>query len=195
MKICSKCKAIKKLSDFYVNKVRVDGYHSACKECHKSDNKVRKNKNRQNPFFKEKELAYKKEYRARTVIERKEYMKVWHEKNAEQQAEYRAKYREKNLEYFKQYAQENKGAVNAKTRRRQVAKMQRMPLWLTENDHKVMWGFYEIAAMLSKHNNEPWEVDHKIPLQGKLVSGLHIPSNLQLLRRSENRCKNNRFGV
>jgi 5-methylcytosine-specific restriction endonuclease McrA len=38
-----------------------------------------------------------------------------------------------------------------------------------------------------------FEVDHKIPLNGINVSGLHIPENLQVLSRRENRSKGNRF--
>ena len=80
------------------------------------------------------------------------------------------------------------------TRRRKHIKL-RTPAWLTKDNHKVIWGFYAIAAMLTKHNNEPWAVDHIIPLLGKNVSGLHVPSNLQLLRSSDNLKKSNQFEV
>lgn len=36
-------------------------------------------------------------------------------------------------------------------------------------------------------------VDHVIPLQGALVSGLHVEYNLQYLTRSQNAAKKNRF--
>ena len=195
MKTCSKCRIAKPATDFYKNKVMADGFCSYCMDCHKSQGKARKAIKRADPEFKAKELAYKKEYRQRTVEQRKQYAQEWRKKNIEAQAEYRKQYRLDNADYFINYAKENKAAVNARTRKRQAAKLYRTPAWLTKNDYKVMWGFYEIAAMLSKHNDEPWEVDHKIPLQGKLVSGLHVPSNLQLMRSSDNRVKANKFEV
>lgn len=172
-----------------------DGLHSLCIVCHKAYGKARKAIKRADPEFKAKELAYKKEYRQRTVEQRKQYMKEWHSKNADAQVEYRKQYREDNVDYFKNYNQVNKTKILVNTRRRQAAKLQRTPKWMTESDHKVIWGFYEIAAMLTKHNKEAWEVDHIIPLQGKLVSGLHVPSNLQLMRAFDNRSKANRFEV
>jgi hypothetical protein len=89
----------------------------------------------------------------------------------------------------------NPAKVIANTTGRKKHIKLRTPAWLTKDDHNTIWGFYSIAAMLTKHNNEKWEVDHVIPLLGKNVSGLHVPSNLQLLRSSDNLKKSNQFKV
>lgn len=72
---------------------------------------------------------------------------------------------------------------------------QRTPAWLSQHDRLHMRCIYSVAAMLTRHNQEPWHVDHIIPLQGKNVSGLHVPSNLRVMRGAENISKKNKFEV
>ena len=54
---------------------------------------------------------------------------------------------------------------------------------------------YNASAYLNKHNvgGQKWEVDHIIPLQGKIVSGLHIHTNMQIIPKRENCRKSNKF--
>ena len=83
----------------------------------------------------------------------------------------------------------------ATTAKRRAARMNRTPAWLTDFDKLKIKCIYSVAAMLTRENKEEWTVDHIIPLQGKLVSGLHVPSNLQVMRGSENYAKINKFEV
>jgi len=105
------------------------------------------------------------------------------------------KHREKILTQKKTYRQNNKGKVNALVSARKKVVRQRTPAWLSDFDKLKIKCMYQIAAMLTRENNEPWHVDHIIPLQGKLVSGLHVPANLQVMRGSENVRKKNKFEV
>jgi len=93
----------------------------------------------------------------------------------------------------KLWKKQNIGAINAHTAKRRAAKLQRTPSWLTETDFERIGNEYKLAALLTKLNKEPWHVDHVIPLQGKLVSGLHVPSNLRVLRGTDNVIKANKF--
>jgi hypothetical protein len=195
MKTCSKCKTSKPVTDFYKNKVMAGGLHSFCIACHKANGKARKAVKRADPEFKAKELAYKKEYRQRTVEQRKQYMQEWHAKNVEAQTEYRKQYRLDNQKYFQEYNQINKTKILVHVRKRQASKLQRTPKWLTDIDMERISTQYQLAALLTKVTNSPWEVDHIIPLQGKSVSGLHVPSNLRVITRAKNRSKQNKMEI
>lgn len=101
-----------------------------------------------------------------------------------------------NLEKVKSYAKKtkanNKGRVNAHTVRRRLAKINRTPAWLTPDDHWIIEQAYELAAMRTKMFGFSWHVDHTLPLQGKTVSGLHVPTNLQVIPAVDNIRKGNR---
>jgi hypothetical protein len=105
----------------------------------------------------------------------------------------------KNPEKVKRYASKvkktHKGAVNASTAARRAARIQRTPKWLTEDDFWMIEQAYELAACRTKLFGFPWHVDHEIPLQGKIVSGLHTPYNLRVIPGAENVKKGARYGV
>jgi len=113
-------------------------------------------------------------------------------------AKARLRYHQKkqwNAERKKAYRGKHKHLTNANASKRRAALLQRIPIWQTEFDELKIKCIYSVAAMLTKVNNEPWTVDHIIPLQGKIVSGLHVPSNLQLMRARENEAKRNKYEI
>ena len=87
---------------------------------------------------------------------------------------------------------ENKARVLAATRKRQMAKLQRTPPCA---DMSAINEFYVEAKRLEELTGIKFHVDHIVPLQGELVSGLHVAANLQLLPAHENLSKSNSFDV
>jgi hypothetical protein len=83
-------------------------------------------------------------------------------------------------------------AYHAKER---AAKLNRTPKWLTDEDLRLMEEVYFLARLRAEKTDMSWHVDHIIPLRGKLVSGLHVLSNLQVITATENLSKSNKYNV
>jgi hypothetical protein len=105
------------------------------------------------------------------------------------------KHKEAALVAKKTYRAENKGKINALCAARKTAVKQRTPHWLNAFDRLKIRCMYQLAAMYTRESNESWHVDHVIPLQGALVSGLHVPNNLRVIRGLDNIKKKNRYEV
>jgi ribosomal protein L3 len=91
------------------------------------------------------------------------------------------------------WQQNNKDIANANTRKYQASKLKRTPIWLSEEQITDLQSFYTMAKELE--TVFPWKqhVDHIVPLQGKTISGLHVPWNLQIISAKENISKGNRY--
>ena len=101
--------------------------------------------------------------------------------------------RELYLEYSKNYYNNNKSKAFAKSAKRRATKIQRTPPWLSEICLEEIKTIYKRAQLIKLFTGETWHVDHIIPLQGKTVSGLHVPWNLQILPAEDNLRKANKF--
>jgi hypothetical protein len=75
--------------------------------------------------------------------------------------------------------------------KRRAAEISRTPAWADLDAIKVI---YQDAAEFRAAGLEV-DVDHRVPLQGVLVSGLHVPENLRVCLSSFNRSKSNTFQI
>lgn len=129
--------------------------------------------------------------------ETKQRVAEWNEANRDRVAAARkrwyAKNKEKNDANARKYAAENPTWKAAHCAKRRTNKLRACPAWITQEQLKEIEVFYQEAKRLFKETGIPHHVDHIVPLQGKLVSGLHVPWNLQVLTASANSRKNNSY--
>jgi hypothetical protein len=102
------------------------------------------------------------------------------------------KRRDFERERTKNYRTANKGKINYYTGKRKAARLQRTPSWLTPEDKWLIEEVYDLATKRTQATGVSWHVDHKYPLRGKTISGLHVPLNLQVILGSENSRKGNK---
>ena len=99
---------------------------------------------------------------------------------------------ESRAAYLRQYQQKNPSKVRAWAMKYHASKLQRTPAWLTEDDLWMIEQAYDIAVKRTQVTGVMFQVDHIVPLQGKTVSGLHVPWNLQVITEFANKQKGNR---
>jgi hypothetical protein len=124
---------------------------------------------------------------------REQKARLWEKQNPEKIKKSKQKWSQQNPEKKKKanrgWQQNNKFLVAKYARTRQATKKQRTPTWANQSEI-TMW--YEVAEVLSR-SGVKFHVDHVVPMQGKTVSGLHVPENMQVLPASLNISKNNQW--
>ena len=181
-KRCATCKKIKGIAEYTKRTRSADGLNYECKMCvkkyHRKWQKENKDKVKkiQEAFFK-RHATTKSEYQ-------KDWQKEYNKMNYQRYKEARKKYYK---EYFEKYPHRH-------TSKRVLADMRKSgaaPKWLDKDMLMEIDSFYECAKALKTVRGIQYEVDHIIPLISKYVCGLHVPWNLQILTKEENREKGN----
>jgi hypothetical protein len=177
MKTCTRCHETKPLDLFPVDRDKRrknPGHKSECKACVNERAKAWAAAN------KERLQAYRVEYHQQNSERLSAKYKAWYEANADR----------KN-EAVRAWHQENPDRSNAISSRRRAAKLQASPAWADQGAIRAVYA--EAAAMRALGIDV--HVDHIVPLQGELVSGLHVHQNLQLLLASDNMAKCNKYDI
>lgn len=174
MKVCSCCKQEKDLSSFGKNKYNLDDYQYYCKTCRKE--------------------GY---YKNRTLIINKS--KLWYKENKELKQQYDRKRRLLFGDSLRQYDKDRSTTIsriinaNKSTATRRAKKRNATVSWDVEFTSFVIKEAYALAKQREIIFGFKWHVDHIIPLQGKIVCGLHVWNNFQVIPAIINIKKSNHF--
>lgn len=142
--------------------------------------------------------AYQKEYRTANKDSISESKKRWSTVNAAHKAEQDRQYAlanpERRAKARRKWVSANPGKDTACKAKNHVSRLLRVPKWLSADDHWLLEQAYELAALRTRMFGFAWHVDHILPLHGRKVSGLHVPTNVQVIPGVENCRKGNRVG-
>lgn len=163
-KKCLCCGQLKDLAQFSEDRPRKDGLKVYCRAC----------ANTKRVEFAKANPGYHRKYML-SGAKNSEHVKKWQRENKEKHRIKQERWRLKNP------WSSVKAAVKARAKLRN-----RMPSWLSA---EALWEIHHIYQRRLPTDH----VDHIIPLNGKDVSGLHVPWNLQYLTAEENKIKRNSF--
>ena len=119
-------------------------------------------------------MRYTEFYKPRRL----ELNRIWREANPKRVHASRLRWLAKNPNH------KNNAAAAARVMKRYAAQKNAIPKWA---DFPKIDAMYREASRLGMH------VDHIVPIQSKIVCGLHVHDNLQLLDPKANFGKGNRF--
>lgn len=153
--------------------------------------------------------ALRRVSKAEEIAEKK---REYYQKTREEAiARSRARYAEKRNEVLakqRQYNQKNSEHIKARSKAyiaarpdllarmhaiRIRAEQQAIAGWDSELTELVAGEAARLCRLRSQLLGGDWHIDHQIPLQGRLVSGLHVWNNLAVVPASFNRSKKNKF--
>jgi hypothetical protein len=99
--------------------------------------------------------------------------------------------RKRVREWAESNAERYKASAAAGWAQRYAAKQQRT-IQLTAEHKQQLKEIYAECRERNRNSPRAWHVDHIVPLNGKTVSGLHVPWNLQIIPGSANVRKSNK---
>ena len=214
MPVCKTCDTEKSVEDFHKSPTCKGGHRPVCRQCVAVSVKVYKAANREKileqkrqervrdkeiiaarnaKYYvdnKEKRSAKQRSWYERNKESVKARAKAWADANPERAKATKRKNKLSRPETVKAEYQRNKHQYFARAASRRVTVKQATPVWADQNEIAEM---FIIAGKLNSFFTKPVvHVDHVVPLNSKLVCGLHTPANLQILSAKANLAKRNR---
>lgn len=157
--------------------------------------------------YPEKAAAYFQANKERTAAHRKMMAALYYERNKEKIAERKrlhylenreklvecsAQWKkdnpEKHIAQYTNYAKQYPQKIAEKVARRMAAKLKATVVWV---DEFIVSEMYDLAALRTAATGIKWHVDHIVPLQSKIVCGLHCEANLRVVPAKVNLRKSN----
>ena len=207
LKTCTKCKEEKPFTCFAKSKKTKSGYNFWCKTCFSEYRKANRARiaevkavwAQENKHITGKATA---KYRASEKGQetRKRNQQEYYAANSEAiNAKVKAcreatpESLERHRDMCRKWKRENldRRAIHRVNRR--VAELNRSISKGSEEHDLAMEELYAMRRLRSDMTGVEHHVDHIVPLQGKTVSGLHVPWNLQVITATENLSKSNKF--
>ena len=175
-KLCASCKVEKPTSNFRWARTRFESWCKECKSKHRKEyyqankdkEKLRATQHHYNTY------AEKREHKIKQAIE-------WVKNNPDKYKVNAKKCYERTK--LKRFAYQ----ALARAKRRNA-----VPKWFNTIKEDVQKIYIE-ARTKTLETGIPHEVDHIIPLVSDYVCGLHVPNNLRVVTRYENRSKQNKL--
>jgi hypothetical protein len=188
VKTCSKCGETKPAGAFYPDRSKPDGRRSYCKDCGKAS---AASWAKANPHSaRASSAAYRGSNPEKVKVGAAAWKKANPEKNKASYTAWDKANPEKRRALHRAWDKANPGKANARTRRRQAAKLQATPAWA---NNFFMQEAYTLAALRTRMLGFKWHVDHVVPLRSKIVCGLHCEANLRVIPAVINMSKGNRY--
>lgn len=124
----------------------------------------------------------------------KKAKREWYERNKEWVIEKAlSRPEEDKQKYRKTWADNNKEVLRTHCNVRRRRYREQSPKWLTKEHKKQMRMFHEQAIALKKATGTQYAVDHIYPLTSTVISGLHVPWNMQVMTQLDNITKFNKL--
>ena len=141
--------------------------------------------------------AYDRAYYLANRDKKKRQLKEWRLAHPEERSKHDhnryLSHKSHILSVSKRWKRSNPGKINAMAAKRRAALLKATPPWLSRSQWLEIENIYLEANRISRETRQPYHVDHVVPLQGKTVSGLHVPWNLQILTGHDNLTKSRKL--